>query len=555
MIFMRTKTNPRIYLGMVALSLLAGGLLTAFRPMPDLFEIRKNKEILAELYEIVNVEYVDEISPPGLMRTGIEAMLASLDPYTVYFSESQLSDARMENASTFGNIGATLRAQGDRVAIESIHENGAAQAAGLLPGDIIIAINGRQARGRTVAEVSAFLSGQAGSAINLNLLRDNQEIRRTLSRSEISRSNLVWQGMVDENTGYIKVAQFGPGLTDEFREAFQNLRESGLQNLVIDLRDNPGGILQEAVGLCNLFIDQGQLIVSTRGKNQASNRSFTTTNEPIDTEVPISVLINSGSASASEIVAGAFQDLDRAVIVGQRSFGKGLVQANKPLPYNSQLKVTIAKYYIPSGRCIQALDYTHRNPDGSVGKIPDSLVSDFKTRNGRTVQDGGGILPDIIIDREEPGAIVRSLLEKGLIFEYATRYRQAHDSIPPPREFRFSDADYGAFLDFLAGKDYSYTTESEQLLEKYKESAEKEHYFEAVKSDYQQLRAQLGLAKENDLQNHREPIMSLLRQEIAARYYYRSGRVQAALADDEGFNRALKIIDNKPGYDEVLGLK
>jgi len=552
---MKRKKKMQIRILLLAALFTAAGVFTAFRLLPDLFEIRKHKEILAELYEVVNLEYVDELSPSTVMRTGIEAMLGSLDPYTIYFSESEVSDARMENASTFGGIGAVLYQKGDRVAIGAVDEHGAAQAAGILPGDVIVAINGRNATGRTVEQVEAFLNGQAGAAIGLTLLRNGQQLEKSLSRKEVSKSNLVWHGMVDDNTGYIKLAQFGPGTTEEFSKAVLELKAEGMENLVIDLRDNPGGILQEAVALCNLFVEKGQLIVSTKGKNTANDRSFSTQVEPLDTVIPLTVLVNSGSASASEIVAGALQDLDRAVIVGQRSFGKGLVQVNKPLPYNAQLKVTIAKYYIPSGRCIQAVDYTHRNPDGSVGKIPDSLVNDFKTRNGRPVQDGGGILPDILLEKPLPSNIAQTLLRKGLLFEYAIRYRQQHEQIAPPREFEFSRQDYQDFLDFLSDKDYSYTTESEQLLEKYRETAEKEHYFDAIAKDYESLRRQLADAKKNDLTNHREEITRLLEEEIVALYYYQSGRLQATFAEDRELNQALELLDKPEGYAAVLQAK
>ncbi|QEC53415.1 S41A family C-terminal processing peptidase-3 [Anseongella ginsenosidimutans] len=552
---MNIKKNLLIRFFLPAILLPVAGGFAAFTLLPDLFEIRKNKEILSTLFEEVNLEYVDEVSPSRLMRTSVEAMLSSLDPYTVYFSESEVSDARMENAVAFGGIGASLHQKEDFVAIGTVHENGAAQAAGLLPGDLIVAINGRNAKGRTVEQVEAFLNGQAGAAIRLTLTRNGQQVEKTLSRKEASRSNLAWHGMIDENTGYIKLSHFGPGTAGEFGKALTELKTKSLENLVIDLRDNPGGILQEAVGLCNLFVEKGQLIVSTKGKNPANNRSFSTMAEAIDTNIAISVLLNSRSASASEIVAGAFQDLDRAVIVGQRSFGKGLVQVNKPLPYNAQLKVTIAKYYIPSGRCIQALDYTHRNPDGSVGKVPDSLVSDFKTRNGRLVRDGGGILPDIVVDRPSAPAVVQSLLDKGLIFDYATLYRQRHDSIARPRDFELTEKDYKDFTDFLSGKDYSYTTESERLLEKYRETAVTEDYFDALEDDFDSMRQQLAGAKKYDLQHHREEIKNLLEEEIAARYYYQSGRLQASFPEDRELQQALKVLDNPASYSEVLTVK
>lgn len=551
---MKTK-RPLIRVTVLALLLLAAGGFAAFRWLPDLFEIRKNQEILSKLYEEVNLEYVDEINPARLMRTGVEAMLGSLDPYTVYFSESEVSDARMENAETFGGIGASLQQKGTLVIIGNIYENGAAQAAGLLPGDVIVAINGRSAKGRTAEQVEAFLSGQAGSDIQLTFLRNGQQLQKTLFREEASKSNLAWHGMLDENTGYIKLSLFGPGTASEFRNAFLELKERSLENLVIDLRDNPGGILQEAVALCNLFVEKGELIVSTKGKKPENNRSFSTMGKALDTAIPVSILVNSSSASASEIVAGALQDLDRAVIIGQRSFGKGLVQLSKPLPYNAQMKITVAKYYIPSGRCIQAVDYSHRNADGSVGKVPDSLLNDFKTRSGRLVRDGGGILPDLVIEHPAPSKIGQALLGKGLIFDYANLYRQRHDSIAVAAEFEFTIEDYKDFTGFLAGKDYAYTTESERLLEKYKETALEEHYFETIKSDYDRLRQELNDAKENDLEKHREEIMNLLEEEIAERYYFQAGRLQASFGEDMELQKALEVLDSPDQYSATLSPK
>src|SRR3546814_332247 len=305
-----------------ALLLPAAGVFVAFGLLPDLFEVRKHKEILAALYEEVNMEYVDEVSPSELMRTGVDAMLSSLDPYTVYFSESEVGDARMESTESYGGIGAGLLPRDGQVALGQLHEGGAAQAAGLLPGDIIVSINGRSALGRTADEIAAFLNGQARAAIRLTVNRNGQQLEKTLSRTETSRSNLVWHGMLDANTGYIKIGQFGPRTADEFRQALLELREKGLENMVIDLRDNPGGILQEAVALCNLFIEKGQLIVSTKGKNPANDRSFPTLTEALDTSLPLTVLVTSRSASASEIVAGAFKDME----IGRATCRDGVCQ-------------------------------------------------------------------------------------------------------------------------------------------------------------------------------------------------------------------------------------
>lgn len=521
--------------------------------VPDLFEVKKNQEILSELFLKVNEDYVDEIDPAELMRTGTDAMLGSLDPYTVFYSEGQITDAKLEDAPGHGVIGAELLQRENKVMIGTLQEEGAAHKAGLMPGDIIKAINGRNAAGRTREEVEAFLSGGAGMQMQMTVLRGDTEKTLELSREGTSRKSLIYHGVLDDGeTGYIKLGFFGQGAAREMREAFNELKKKGIERLVIDLRYNPGGLLQESVSICNLFIPEDELIVSIKGKKSEHSRTFNTQSGAVDPDIPISVLINSKSASASEIVAGAIQDLDRGIVVGQRSLGKGLVQATKKLPYNAQVKITVAKYYTPSGRCIQALDYSHRNENGSVSRIPDSLTNAFKTRNGRTVRDGGGIQPDIEVPPGRQAAVIQALLDQHLLFDYATRYQRQHDSIPAPASFTLSDKEFDAFLAYLEEKNFSYNTETEQALENYKQIAEKEQYFADTENGFRDLKQALETARKTDLQTHSPAIRQILQEEIASRYHQESGRLKASLKHDQVLEQALQTLHNTNQYASIL---
>ncbi|MCO4292325.1 S41 family peptidase [Solitalea sp. MAHUQ-68] len=534
------------------------GSLGTMAFVDDFFEISKNLDIFSALYREVNTNYVDEVEPAKLMRTGIDAMLKSLDPYTNFYSESEIEDVKFMTTGQYGGIGATIMQRKGEIIINEPYEGSPAQSAGLRAGDIILSIDGRSVKGKTSSDITTFLKGQPNTTVTLSLIRPGEktEFQKVLTRQEIKIKNVPYYNMVSDNIGYIKLTGFTQNAGNEVKEALSELKKNpGLKAVILDVRSNPGGLLNEAVNVTNVFIDRGQLIVTTKGKVADNNRSYKTINAPIDLAIPVAVLTNSQSASASEIVSGAIQDLDRGVIVGQRTFGKGLVQNTRPLAFNTQMKITVAKYYIPSGRCIQALDYAHRNPDGSVGKIPDSLIREFKTVNGRKVLDGGGVIPDFTTDQSSLSSIAQSLISKGLIFDYATAYRNKHVSINAAKDFKLSDADYADFEKYLTDKDYDYVTASEKTLEDYKNAAIKEKYFDAIKPDYEKLKSSLKHDKLSDLAKFKDEIITLLENEISARYYYQKGKIESALKRDKDVKKAIEVLNNTNQYNTTLAIK
>ncbi len=529
--------------------------LTSFTNTNRDFQIVKNLDIFYTLFRELNLFYVDETDPEELINKSIEGMLESLDPYTTYIPESEMDDFNFMTTGKYGGIGALIRRHGDYIIISEPYEGFPADEAGLLSGDIILEIDGISIKGKAVEEVSELLKGTPETKLNMVIERPglDEKLKKTLVRKRIIISSMPYYGMLDDKTGYIRLTNFTQGVSDDVRKAVIELKkEKGAEQLVLDLRNNPGGLLIEAVQIANLFVPKGQEIVSTKGKVSHWDNVYKTQNQPLDTLIPLTVLINRGSASASEIVAGAMQDLDRGVVIGRKTFGKGLVQTTRPLSYNAQLKVTTAKYYIPSGRCIQALDYTHRNEDGSVGHVPDSLISEFETQNGRKVYDGGGIAPDIKIEPEMLSKIALSLYTKNLIFDYATRYVLKHENIPEPEKFEFTDDDYADFVAFLQDKEYDYETRSDEKLSELIEVAKAEKYFKRAEDEFAALELKLGHDKEKDLQTFKEEIVDLLREEIAGRYYYQEGRIRASLDEDEEVQKALKILTNKNDYNSIL---
>lgn len=523
------------------------------------FEISKNLDILTTLYREVNTYYVDEVDPAKFMRTGIEAMLESLDPYTNYISESEVEDYRFMTTGQYGGIGSTIMQKGDQILIAEPYEGFPAANSGLRGGDIVLQVDGQSVKGKSTSDVSKLLKGQPNTEVKLLIRRLNEpkdmEIR--ITRKEIQVKNVPYFGMVDDKTGYIRLQGFTQEAGKEVREALTDLKKNnpGIKSVILDLRENPGGLLHEAVNIANVFINKAQLVVNTKGKMKDSDKAYTTLDNPVDTEIPVAVLANSRSASASEIVSGVIQDYDRGVIIGQRTFGKGLVQTTRPLSYNSQLKITTAKYYIPSGRCIQALDYTHRNEDGSVGKVPDSLIKPYKTASGRTVYDGGGIAPDFSMDAQTLSNIAASLLTKRLIFDYATIYRSKHATIPPTRKFEITDEIYADFMTYLSDKEYDYTTKSEKALEEYKAAAEKEKYFDAIKADYEGLKAKMIHDKKADLIKFKPEIKELLCEEIIGRYYYQKGKIEATFNTDPEILKAVSVLNDANLYRSTLSAK
>ncbi len=519
------------------------------------FEVSKNLDIFGTLFRELNIYYVDETNPGDLMKKGIDEMLESLDPYTNYIPESEIEDYRYMTTGQYGGIGALIRQKGDYVAIAEPYEGFPAQKADLRAGDMILEINGVSAKGKKTDDISKILKGQPNTTVKLLIEREGEKkpLEKMLTREEIKVKSVPYYGMLNENTGYIKLTGFTENAAGEVKEALTELKKNpNFKSLVFDLRGNPGGLLKESVDIVNLFVDKGQDIVSTRGKVKDWDKFYKAMNSPVDNEMPIAVLVNRGSASAAEIVSGSLQDLDRAVIIGQRTYGKGLVQQTRPLSYNAQLKVTVAKYYIPSGRCIQTLDYSHRGEDGSVEKVPDSLITAFKTKNGRIVYDGGGVAPDVALEPFKYSNLASSLSTKPLIFDYATKYRMGHTSVSKAKEFKLSDAEYDEFVTYLGGKDYDYTTKSEKDLEGLVASAEKEKYYDGAKAEFEALKNKIMHNKKEDLVKFKPEIKNLLEQEISSRYYYQTGRLECSLSTDAELKEAITVLNDPARYKSIL---
>ena len=528
----------------IVIILTAIASITSYSFVDNYFEVSKNLDIFSSLYREVNMYYVDSVDPGKIMKKGIDEMLSSLDPYTNYIPESNIEDYRFMTTGQYGGIGAVIRPKGDYVIVSDPYEGFPADKAGLRAGDVILEIDGKTTKNKKTDEISRALKGSPKTEVKLLIKREGEEkpFEKILVREEIKVKPVPYYGMLDNKIGYIKLNSFTENCAKDVAEALKELKlKNNLSGLVLDLRGNPGGLLHEAVNTSNIFIPRGQEIVSTKGRYKDADRPYKAVNEAIDTELPLAVLVNSGSASASEIVSGSLQDLDRAVVIGQRTFGKGLVQTTRPLSYNSQLKITTSKYYIPSGRCIQALDYTHRNEDGSVGKIPDSLVSEFKTKAGRKVYDGGGIKPDYTTTLKKMNPICNSLVSKSIIFDYASRYRTLHATIPAG-DFVLSNADWTDFLSYISDKEYDYITKSEKSLEDFKKNAEDELYLSTLKTDIETLQSKLKHNKQEDIEKNKTDIVSLLEDEIASRYGYQQGRIKESLTHDMEVKKAIEVL-------------
>ena len=506
--------------------------LVSFRAASDnerYFEIAKNLDIFATLFKEVNTYYVDEVTPARLVKTGIDAMLRSLDPYTNYIPEDDIEDFRTMTTGQYGGIGASVVKRNGKTVVQSAYEGYPAQKAGLLPGDEILDINGVIVDKKSNSDISKLLKGQANSVVKLMVTRYGQDkpVEINITRDKIQVDNVPYTGMISGDVGYFQLGGFTVDAGKEVRAAVTKLKEQGAKKIVFDIRDNPGGLLNEAVNISNLFIDKGLDVVSTKGKVTEWNKTYKALDQPLDTQIPVAIITSSRSASASEIVSGVLQDYDRAVVVGERTFGKGLVQATRPLSYNSQLKVTTAKYYIPSGRCIQEIDYAHRGEDGTLGKFPDSLRTAFKTTAGRTVYDGGGVAPDVEVNDREIADITRILLQKSYLFDYATRYRSEHPTIVPARQFKLTDVDYQKFVAYLQGKNISYSTDAEKALTDLSKKVKEEKYYDDVKLELEAIRKKVTVNKANDLQRFKPEIKELLEQEIVSRYYFEKGSTEA----------------------------
>jgi carboxyl-terminal processing protease len=540
-------------ISIVSLAILLG--LSAFDSTNErYFEIAKNLDIFATLFKEVNTYYVDEINPTTFMEDGIYSMLAKLDPYTNYIPEDRIEDYRTMATGQYAGVGASINRVEDRLLITMPFEGFAAQRAGVLAGDEILEIDDIKIKGKKTAEVSKLLKGQAGTEIKLVLKRfgEDNPLNISIIREKIKINSVSYYGMINEDVGMISLTEFTHNAGREVRNALVDLKEKGATKIILDLRGNPGGLLNEAVNISNLFVPKDAEIVHTKGKIKEWNKTYKALNPAVDTEIPLAVLLNRGSASASEIVAGVIQDYDRGILIGNRSYGKGLVQTTLGLSYNSQLKVTVAKYYIPSGRCIQAIDYSNRNEDGSVGKIPDSLRVAFKTQNGREVFDGGGVMPDVEVEDFNVAPITQSLYMKNLLFDYATQYHSKHKEIATAKDFKLSDAEYQEFTSWLEGKEYDYTTSVEKALEKLKEYSKTEESYARIKEQIEALSKSVSHNKKSDLEAYNVQIRDLLEAEISTRYYFEKGGIESSFDNDPDVAQAIKLLNDSEEYEKIL---
>lgn len=536
---------------------LAGALSLAAGSSEKYFEIARNLDIFATTIREVNAYYVDEVNPNKMVKTGIDAMLNTLDPYTNYIPEDEIENYRTMTTGLYGGIGAVVGKRKDRNLILMPYNGYPAEKAGLRIGDEILEIDGFDVKKKGSGDVSKLLKGQAGTKVKLKVLKLGKTEPETVefTRERIKIDNVPYVGMLTDQIGYIQLTEFTSDASREVKKGLDELKAKGATKLILDLRDNPGGLLNEAVNLSNLFIPKDKVVVNTRGKVAEWVKEYKALNPPVDTEIPLAVLISPKSASASEIVSGVIQDYDRGVLIGQKSFGKGLVQTTRPLTYNSQLKVTTAKYYIPSGRCIQSIDYSNRGSDGTARKVADSLRNAFKTANGRVVYDGGGVSPDVEVKRESLSPIAISLISKDLIFDYASVYFLAHPKIAPAREFALSDAEYQQFIDWLKDKEYDYTTKVENSIKDLASTAQKEKYYDEIKEQLEALKNRMQHNKENDLLKFKSEIREILEHEIVSRYFFETGAKEAGFDDDPEVQEAIKVLNDSNRYQKILSGK
>ncbi len=539
----------------VSIAVIIGLSVWGFKSDQKNFEISKNMDIFYTLVRELNLFYVDEVKPDKLIKKGIDEMLETLDPYTVFIPESEMDDFKFMTTGEYAGIGAMISKRRNQIIVAEPYEGFPAQKSGLRAGDIFLEVDDKPVDKMVVSDVSEILKGPAKKPVKVKMQRPGEKKPFTIDivREEIQIDPVTYYGMIDGKTGYIRLSSFTDGCSENIRSAMLDLRDKrGATSLILDLRGNPGGLLGEAVKVTNLFVNHGQEIVSTKGKVSQWDKTYRATEQPVDSVMPLVVLVNSGSASASEIVAGALQDLDRAVILGNRTFGKGLVQTTRDLSYNTKLKVTTAKYYIPSGRCIQALDYSHRNADGSVGHIPDSLTSVFKTKSGRLVKDGGGVTPDIRNVQDTLSTLAYKLVQDYMIFDFATEFAGKHKSIAPPDKFVIGDDIYTEFHQFLAEKKFSYESRSEQTLKTLIETAKRERYYEGAQNEFAALEKGLTLNLSVDLGKFSDEIRELLKDEIVARYYFQKGAIISSLDSDNEIKRVLSIFHAPLEYSQIL---
>ena len=538
--------------------------MTSFKEDDRNFQISKNLDIFNSIFKELDMFYVDTVNAEKMIQTGVEGMLSLTDPYTEYYPEEEVSSLKEMTTGKYGGIGAAIRyyEAKDRIAVVEPTEGMPAAEAGVKAGDIILSVGGKEmVRGdmkpqEFSSKVSEALRGEPGTSFELKVLRplknDSTVMEFKITRKNIRTNPVPYYGMVKDSIGYLALSSFTENSAKDFKKAFIELKQKGAKSLIIDLRDNGGGSLSEAVDIVNLYVPKGQEIVVTKGKVRQAQGSYKTQNEPVDTQIPLAVLVNGATASASEIVSGSLQDLDRAVVIGSRTFGKGLVQTIRPLPYNGTLKVTTSKYYIPSGRCIQAIDYAKKNADGSVARTPDSLTTVFHTAAGREVRDGGGIRPDIEVKGDKIPNIVFYLMNDDLIFDYATQYCWDHPTLASVDDFKLTDADYEAFKKLVKSRNFTYDRQSEKMLKSLKEIAEFEGYMTEAAEEFKALEKKLNHNLDRDLDYFAKPIKEYISQEIVTRYFYQRGAVMERLKDDTDLEEAIKVLQNPVRYREIL---
>jgi len=521
------------------------------------FEVIRSLELLDQIYEHLEMYYVDDIEAGRLSKTAIDAVLKDLDPYTIYYHESNIEDYKLMTTGQYGGIGALIRKHDNYVYISEPYKDKPAYSAGLKAGDKILEIDGKRMEEKSTSEISKILKGPKGSEVKIKIERDINGLKtiknHTVYRDEIKLPDVPYSGMLNETTGYIKLNSFTKTASTAVKSSFLKLKDDGMKELILDLRGNGGGLLIEAVRIVNMFIEKNQVVVSTKGRVKEENNTYKTMEEPIDIEIPLIVLIDKRSASASEIVSGSLQDLDRALIIGEESFGKGLVQRTYNLKYGSKVKLTIAKYYTPSGRCVQRLEYYDKNNPEKVSEVADSLIKKFKTKNGRTVTDGRGIEPDIKLESKILSPITQTLFKENFIFNYATSYYYKNDSIKKASEFKLSEAEYADFINYVLNKNFLYSTASEMILKDVREKLEKEGLFEDAKTEYYSLMNRIAPSKQNDLVKNQREIKSILENEIISRYYYQTGRAQNSLKEDLVIKKSIEVLKDIDNYNHTLG--
>lgn len=540
--------------------ILCGCSLLSFDGGGNYFEISKNIDMFTTMYKELNSYYVDDIEPNAFMQRGMDAMLEGLDPYTVFISEADIEDYRFQTTGRYGGIGCYVRQYDEHIVVSEVIQGYGADKAGIKGGDRILFVDGVDVKSFATDEVGDLMRGEPNSQVTMRIERlqpngayTELEVRPT--RQEIQVLNVPFYGMINEQVGYIKLSNFMEDAAAEVENAFIDLRDGNtqMQSVILDLRGNPGGLLREAVKICNLFIEKNELVVETKGRLSEWDAEFKTRDNPVDLEMKVVVLINHSSASASEIVSGTLQDLDRGVVIGERSYGKGLVQTTRPLSYNAQLKLTTAKYYIPSGRCIQALNYAERRDDGSVGRIPDSLIQEFTTRNGRVVYDGGGIMPDLEVEMPALSDIAYTLLSEQLIFDYATIFQSNNDSLPViPSEYYVSDELFAAFAKWIRAQSFEYTTQSEDALDSLRVKSKEDGYYEAIKETLDALDIELSRDKGADIEKHEDELRQLLNEEIVRRYFYEQGSIESSFQYDQQIQQACSVLANEASYNAYL---